>query len=158
MLLTKVQLQNESLLKALGRQPPPRPKDMLNSTQKTSARYYESSYKHNGGSYLMNTEMDMNQQTIQSKDYNDRVRYSQKVAKMSKSKEKEIPTDSNFTKSKQSEWSASRKASNEVLSNLCDKIQSVSGLMNGHVRRIFSLQDFVVPVDPTESGVIDDIE
>ena len=70
----------------------------------------------------------------------------------SKSKDKEAVSGSNFTQSKQSEWSASRKASNEVLSNLCDKIQSVSGLMNGHVRRIFSLQDFVVPVNKQESG------
>ena len=73
------------------------------------------------------------------------------------SKAEEVPSGSNFTRSKQSEWSASRKASNEVLSNLCDKIQSVSGLMNGHVRRIFSLQDFVVPVEQKE-GSEDDNE
>ena len=71
---------------------------------------------------------------------------------MTTSKSKEVPSGSNFTRSKQSEWSASRKASNEVLSNLCDKIQSVSGLMNGHVRRIFSLQDFVVLVERNEGS------
>ena len=83
------------------------------------------------------------------------VRKHKQVAASSKAEE--VPSGSNFTRSKQSEWSASRKASNEVLSNLCDKIQSVSGLMNGHVRRIFSLQDFVVPVEQKE-GSEDDNE
>ena len=38
-------------------------------------------------------------------------------------------------------------ANREVLSNLCDKIQSVSGLMNGHVRRMFNLECFVEVVE-----------
>ena len=42
--------------------------------------------------------------------------------------------------------STSRRANRDVLSNLCDKIQSVQGLMNGHVRNIFNLEDFVEPI------------
>lgn len=41
----------------------------------------------------------------------------------------------------------SRIANREVLSNLCDKIQTVSGLMNGHVRRMFNLESFVEYVE-----------
>ncbi len=39
----------------------------------------------------------------------------------------------------QSQWSTGRKASNEVLSNLCDKIQQVGNLINSRIRKIFSL-------------------
>lgn len=46
--------------------------------------------------------------------------------------------------------STSRIANREVLSNLCEKIQSVSGLMNGNVRRMFNLEALVEVVDVTE--------
>ena len=52
-----------------------------------------------------------------------------------------------------SAMSTNRRANKEVLSNLCDKIESVSGLMNANVRNIFSLQEFVEYVDvPSASG------
>ena len=145
MVITKLQLSNESLLKAFGKQAPPRPTDMLQSSVKTTDRNFESSYKQNAASYVLHSELDVNQQTIQSKDYHGQSRNSKIVPR-----KKDAPSDSNYSKSKQSEWSASRKASHEVLSNLCDKIQSVSGLMNAHVRRMFSLQEFVEPVDDEE--------
>jgi hypothetical protein len=40
--------------------------------------------------------------------------------------------------------STGRKASNEVLEGLCEKIQQVSGLLNGNVRKMFQLDCFVV--------------
>ena len=40
--------------------------------------------------------------------------------------------------------STGRKASNEVLEGLCEKIQQVSGLLNGNVRKMFHLDCFVV--------------
>ena len=50
---------------------------MLNSTGRgTSPRYYESSYKQNEASYLMNSNGDVNAQTIQSRDYDERARRS----------------------------------------------------------------------------------
>jgi len=48
---------------------------------------------------------------------------------------------------KTSALSTNRIANREVLSSLCDKIKSVQGLMNGHVRRIFNLESFVEPND-----------
>ena len=61
MIITKLQLSNESLLKAFGKQPPPRPSEMLQSSSKTTDRNFESSYKNNGASYVLNSEMDINQ-------------------------------------------------------------------------------------------------
>lgn len=47
----------------------------------------------------------------------------------------------------QSGWSTNRKASYDVLSNLCDKIQQVSGLLNPRIIRTFSLECLVTEVD-----------
>ena len=75
----------------------------------------------------------LNNQTIRSVDYGKR---------RAKKDEEEV--------NESSVSSTSRIANKEVLSNLCDKIQSVSGLMNGHVRRMFNLEAFVEYVDVTD--------
>ena len=74
----------------------------------------------------------LNNQTIHSTDYGKKKQSSRK-------KQEEEKAES-------SALSTSRMANREVLSNLCDKIQSVSGLMNGHVRRMFNLEAFVEPI------------
>ena len=48
--------------------------------------------------------------------------------------------------------STTKIANKRVLSNLCDKIQTVSGLMNANVRRMFRLQSLIEPVDSDCSG------
>lgn len=78
----------------------------------------------------------LNNQTIQSNDYG---------------KRRQTQAKNNDTSALESSaLSTSRIANREVLSNLCDKIQSVSGLMNGHVRRMFNLEAFVEVVEVDE--------
>ena len=49
--------------------------------------------------------------------------------------------------------STNRKANRVVLSCLCDKIENVSGLMTGHVRRLFNLDELMERVEePSESS------
>ena len=84
----------------------------------------------------------LNNQTINSLDYGRRKQNLKPQVKPVEDDEDEVDS---------SALSTSRRANRDVLSNLCDKIQSVQGLMNGHVRNIFNLEDFVEPIYEDEN-------
>lgn len=88
----------------------------------------------------------LNDQTITSAAARNRGRHAPDTSTKEKSKN-EKTNDHLHESLRSSTLSTNRKANRVVLSSLCDKIENVSGLMTGHVRRLFNLDELVEPAD-----------